>query len=58
MILASRESQYLHPEEKRQQKKLHDILGLSIIYVKSEYLCVCVCVQLSCDFNVSTHISV
>lgn len=32
MILASHEPQYLDPEEKRQQK-LHDILGLSIIYV-------------------------
>lgn len=33
MILASRALRYLDPGEKRQQKKLHDILGLSIIYV-------------------------
>ena len=57
MILATRGPQYLDPEENRQKKKLHDILGLSIIYI-NYLIAVCVCVKLSCEFTVSTHISV
>lgn len=44
MILATRGPQYLDPEENRQKKKLHDILGLSIIYI-NYLIAVCVCVR-------------